>query len=382
MPQVVLYQNPVSDLGALSNMKTPLGSRSRGPRRPPDPRPIKHKHKDGGPPEALRMSYRRPDGSVRRRAAGDLLRGSPAGHSQRPAVGHLPICRCDSQITLELPQPQLQTSQDCHSITFVLRSTTATAASHPPYRTNRTRQEKCLNPGVTKRKKGLDFKQNLVEEIRKCIDLYARVFVFSARHIKTSKLKEIRVEWSRSRFFLGKNKVMALALGRTPEEEIQENLHRVSQRLVGQCGILFTNASKEEVMEYFENRKYPVPPHAGDVASETVELEKGLLPQFSHAIEPRLRKLGMPTRLERGVPELLQDFTVSEEGRQLTPAQANILTCDIGLPLGNKQKLLGKEMAFFQLQMDWCWSRLDGKFECLQENAANKKDSEEHPRKT
>ncbi|KAG0728213.1 hypothetical protein GWK47_003786 [Chionoecetes opilio] len=45
------------------------------------------KHKDGGPPEALRMSYRRPDGSVRRRAAGDLLRGSPAGRSQRPAQG-------------------------------------------------------------------------------------------------------------------------------------------------------------------------------------------------------------------------------------------------------------------------------------------------------
>ncbi|KAG0727546.1 hypothetical protein GWK47_034467 [Chionoecetes opilio] len=43
------------------------------------------KHKDGGPPEALRMSYRRPDGSVRRRAAGNLLRGSPAGRSQRPA---------------------------------------------------------------------------------------------------------------------------------------------------------------------------------------------------------------------------------------------------------------------------------------------------------
>ncbi|KAK8390349.1 hypothetical protein O3P69_010198 [Scylla paramamosain] len=213
------------------------------------------------------------------------------------------------------------------------------------------------------RKKGLDFKQNLVEEIRKCIDLYARVFVFSSQHIKTNKLKEIRNEWNHSRFFLGKNKVMALALGRTPEEEIQENLHKVSQRLVGQCGLLFTNASKDEVMEYFENRRYPVQPHAGDVASETVELKKGLLPQFSHAIEPHLRKLGMPTRLERGVPELMQDFIVCEEGRQLIPAQASIL------------KLLGKEMAYFQLQMEWCWNRLDGKFECLQD--VNGKENED-----
>ncbi|KAG0711443.1 hypothetical protein GWK47_020602 [Chionoecetes opilio] len=51
----------------------------------PDPMSFPSKHKDGGPPEALRMSYRRPDGSVRRRAAGNLLRGSPAGRSQRPA---------------------------------------------------------------------------------------------------------------------------------------------------------------------------------------------------------------------------------------------------------------------------------------------------------
>ena len=31
------------------------------------------------------------------------------------------------------------------------------------------------------------------------------------------------------RMFLGKNKVMALALGRTPEEEPKENLHKITQ---------------------------------------------------------------------------------------------------------------------------------------------------------
>lgn len=42
---------------------------------------------------------------------------------------------------------------------------------------------------------------------------------------------------------------MALALGRTPEEELHDNLHKLSQQLVGQCGLLFTNASKQEVIE-------------------------------------------------------------------------------------------------------------------------------------
>nr|XP_053642915.1 mRNA turnover protein 4 homolog [Cherax quadricarinatus] len=214
----------------------------------------------------------------------------------------------------------------------------------------KSKRDKKISLTRTK-KKGLEFKQNLVEEIRKCIDLYARIFVFSAQHVKTDKLKDMRIEWGHSRFFLGKNKVMALALGRTPEEEISDNLSKVSQKLVGQCGLLFTNSTKEEVLDYFESKKYPVHPHAGDVATETVTLKEGLLEQFSHSLEPHLRKLGLPTRLQHGIPELLQDYTVCVKEKILTPAQASIL------------KLLGKEMSFFHLRMEWCWNRHDGNFE-------------------
>ena len=41
------------------------------------------------------------------------------------------------------------------------------------------------------------------------------------------------------------------------------------------------------------------------------------------------------------------------------------------------QKLLGKEMAYFQLQMEWCWNRLDGKFERLQEDVNGKESEDE-----
>ena len=42
---------------------------------------------------------------------------------------------------------------------------------------------------------------------------------------------------------------MALALGRTASEEVGENMHLVSKKLSGTRGILFTNASKEEILE-------------------------------------------------------------------------------------------------------------------------------------
>jgi mRNA turnover protein 4 len=44
---------------------------------------------------------------------------------------------------------------------------------------------------------------------------------------------------------------------RTPEEEYNENLHKVSMILRGECGLLFTNEKTEDVLEYFENLSEP-----------------------------------------------------------------------------------------------------------------------------
>lgn len=214
----------------------------------------------------------------------------------------------------------------------------------------KSKRDKKISLTRTK-KKGLETKQNLVEEIRKCIDEYARIFVFSVEHMRNNKLKDVRMEWRHSRFFLGKNKVMGLALGRSAEEEIADNLHKVTQILAGQKGLLFTNQTKEEVLEYFDSLSESDYARSGDIATETVLLKEGLLEQFPHSIEPQLRQLGLPTKLQRGVPALLTDHTVCLEGQMLTPEQARIL------------KLLGKEMAAFRLIMQSVWTRHDGSFE-------------------
>jgi len=214
----------------------------------------------------------------------------------------------------------------------------------------KSKRDKKISLTRTK-KKGLESKQNLVEEMRKCVDDYARIFVFSVEHMRNNKLKDVRMQWRHSRFFLGKNKVMGLALGRSVEEEVADNLHKVTQSLSGQRGLLFTNQTKEEVLEYFDKLSESDYARSGDIATETVALKQGLLEQFPHSIEPQLRKLGLPTKLERGVPALLVDHTVCQEGEMLSPEQARIL------------KLLGNEMAAFRLVMQCFWTRHDGSFE-------------------
>ena len=132
------------------------------------------------------------------------------------------------------------------------------------------------------------------------------------------------------RFFFGKNKVMSIALGRNISEEYKPLLHKLSACLTGQCGLLFTNQSREELMKFFDHYLRDLKDFArtGDVASETVTLYEGPLKQFPHNLEPYLRtELGMPTSLQKGVVTLLKDFQVCQRGQPLTSEQARILVC-------------------------------------------------------
>ncbi|XP_051528469.1 mRNA turnover protein 4 homolog [Myxocyprinus asiaticus] len=213
-------------------------------------------------------------------------------------------------------------------------------------------------------KKGLESKQNLIEELRKCVDIYRYVFVFSVNNMRNNKLKDIRTAWKHSRFFLGKNKVMMIALGKGPTDEYKDNLHKVSRFLKGEVGVLFTNKTKDEVQEYFSNFKEMDYARSGNIATMAVTLDEGPLEQFPHSMEPQLRQLGLPTALKKGVVTLIKDFEVCKEGDTLTPEQARIL------------KLFGIEMAEFKLSIKCMWNSESGDFEKLMEG-----DDEEETRK-
>ena len=93
-----------------------------------------------------------------------------------------------------------------------------------------------------------ELKANLVDSIRECVDLFRNAFLFSFENMRTSHFKDVRAEWKDSRFFLGKNKVMRVALGRDTEEEYRDGLAEFASGLSGSVGLLFTNRDKEEVL--------------------------------------------------------------------------------------------------------------------------------------
>lgn len=143
-------------------------------------------------------------------------------------------------------------------------------------------------------------KQRIVEDVRNSIEKFKSLYVFTFKNMRNEKMQEIRQEWKPSRFFFGKNKVIAIGLGRTREEEADDDLHKIANCLKGQCGLLFTDSPKEEVLDWFNNFKYEDFARSGFKVNQSIVLNEGPLKQFSHAIEPYLRQLGLPTKLEKG----------------------------------------------------------------------------------
>ncbi|KAL6079373.1 mRNA turnover 4 [Balamuthia mandrillaris] len=216
----------------------------------------------------------------------------------------------------------------------------------------KSRRNKLITLARTEKRVG-ERKETLVTQIRESVSQFQTIYVFTTQNMRTNYLKEVRSHWAASRFFLGKNKVMQIALGRSAQEEAAENLHLLSKEVTGNCGLLFTNSSRAEVEEFFKNYTKKDFARSGSPATETVHLSMGPLEQFSHSIEPFLRKLGMPTKLQKGVIHLERDYTVCKEGEPLTPEQAKIL------------QLLGMETAEFHIELTHVWH--DGKFQSLLE---------------
>uniref|UniRef100_A0A8P0PJW1 Ribosome assembly factor mrt4 n=1 Tax=Canis lupus familiaris TaxID=9615 RepID=A0A8P0PJW1_CANLF len=191
-------------------------------------------------------------------------------------------------------------------------------------------------------KKGLELKQNLIEELRKCVDTYKYLFIFSVANMRNSELKDIRNPWKHSRVFFDKNKVMMVALGRSPADEYKDNLHQVSKKLKGEVGLLFTNRTKEEANEWFTKYTEMDFAPAGNRATFTVTLHPGPLEQFPHSMEPQLRQLGLPTALKRGVVTLPSDHQVC--------------------------KLFRYEMAEFKVTIRYMWDAQSGRFQQMGED--------------
>lgn len=211
-------------------------------------------------------------------------------------------------------------------------------------------------------KKGRGQKTELIDTVRDCVDAYRHLFVFSVSNERNASLKQLREQWKGSRFFLGKNKVVMVALGRDEASEHRDGLAAVSDRLHGNCGLLFTNVAPEEVMDFFGKYEEPNFARSGFKATERFVLPAG---PIAHPVsmEPMLRKLGLPTRVADGTVVLARETVVCREGEVLSPEQAKTI------------ELFGVKMAKMRFAFHMHWS--DGKATALDGDGDGDDDGDE-----
>lgn len=119
---------------------------------------------------------------------------------------------------------------------------------------------------------------------------------------------------------------------------------------------MFTDSPPEEVTAWFDDFHPPDFARSGNRATETYVLPSGPVMQqhstppepFPHNEEPQLRKLGLHTKMVRGVPTLDTPHTVCEKGKVLTPEQTQLL------------KLIGVKMIEFRVALRARWSSTTG----------------------
>lgn len=184
----------------------------------------------------------------------------------------------------------------------------------------------------TEKRTTRDHKSAYIQQVRDTIDAHDSLYLFSYENMRSSKFKNVRLHFrndkdamnddgAESRIFLGKNKLLQIALGRNEEEEYSENLRHVAKRIVGgSVGLLVTSRPRAEVDEYFSTMVEPDYARAGSIASRSATVTADMLKTFPISMMEQFRKLGMPVEIKNGQIILhngLDNYPICKEGEVL-----------------------------------------------------------------
>ncbi|KAJ7288219.1 ribosomal protein L10-domain-containing protein [Mycena rebaudengoi] len=202
-------------------------------------------------------------------------------------------------------------------------------------------------------KKTKEQKGAMIKDLQENSEKWKYCWLFQVGAMRNTHLKTVRKLWKdTARIFFGRSAVMAKALGITPEEEHRTGIHKLGKQIQGQVGVFFTDTEPDEVIEWFADFQQPDFARAGNIASRTVILPAGPVMRrhsdppepFPHNEEPQLRKLGLSTSMNKGVPTLHSPHTLCTKGKALSAEQTQLL------------KLIGERMVVFRVALiaRWC----------------------------
>ncbi|CAK0782725.1 hypothetical protein CVIRNUC_005920 [Coccomyxa viridis] len=211
------------------------------------------------------------------------------------------------------------------------------------------------------KKKTKVWKHEKISATRNLIDEFPSIYLFRYDNMRNESFKAFREALKEhSRFMMGSNKVLRVALGHGQEDEYKKGLSTLADDISGSIGLFFTGLPHNQVLKTFEEFEDLDYARAGSQATEEFQLSEGPLlgpnGPLPHTVEPTLRKYGLPTRLKKGVVELISDYVVCTSGDTLTSNQAALL------------RVFDVKMAAFRMSPIGYWLAKDEQYHRLQQS--------------
>lgn len=195
-------------------------------------------------------------------------------------------------------------------------------------------------------KKGKEQKEKLVEQVRACSQEYPHAYLIRLHNSRSAALQRLRARLAQedgTRLFIGKNRVMSLALGKDAASAQVSGAHQLAARLSGDVGLMFSRMSPVDLQAHLRDLSGTEWARTGNIAPRTIEIERigefeplrrdDDMEPIPATAEPQLRQAGLPCQLRGGHIILTQpSYVVCQEGDTLTADQCRLLKL-LGFPL-------------------------------------------------
>merc|ERR1712087_439609 len=168
-------------------------------------------------------------------------------------------------------------------------------------------------------------KQALADKIFDMLDNYSSGFIVHADNVSSKQFMDVRrgIRGS-SVILMGKNTMVRRAFRVYAEKTGNDFWKEVAALLVGNVGVVFTNAPLVEIKEEIAKYKVGAPAKAGSIAPIDVTIPAG-----GTGLDPSqtsfFQALSIPTKINRGAVEIISDVKVITEGDKVGASEAALL---------------------------------------------------------
>lgn len=114
----------------------------------------------------------------------------------------------------------------------------------------KSKRARVVHTSVVQKKASKEKSAALFAAVQEAADTYQHALVFAVENMRNASLKTVRQQFSDSRMFFGKTKVMAKALGTSVEDEKLPGLAELARYFKGSVGVVFTDRDVQ-VSAYF-----------------------------------------------------------------------------------------------------------------------------------